>query len=359
MPGAWSYDRQRARNDLCDRRKKVETDTEVIETTVVGSYPVPDWLVALPSEQALLDAMAVVIKIQENAGIDVVADGELTRFDINHPDTNGMIEYFVRPLENVRTTISRADAETFSRDAGMSFRSRPSAVVEGALGEGSLDLPGDYARARALTSSRLKFTLTGPHMLTKTLLDEHYRSRQDLCASLADLLAEQVAQIDADVVQVDEANLPGHPDEADWALTGINRILDAVQKTPAVHLCFGNYGGQSIQTGSWEKLVGYLSGLHCDHVLLELAHRDNWELPRLKEIDASVRIGLGVIDVKSNVVETPDEIAAKIEEAARALGEERIAFVNPDCGFWMLKRSVADRKIRALVEGRDLFAGMH
>ena len=125
----------------------------------------------------------------------------------------------------------------------------------------------------------------------------------------------------------------------------------------STHLCFGNYGGQSIQTGSWEKLIGYLGGLHCDHVLLELAHRGNWELPRLKEIDASVRIGLGVIDVKSNVVETPDEIAAKIEEAARVLGEERIAFINPDCGFWMLKRSVADRKIHALVAGRDLFAG--
>lgn len=329
----------------------------MIETTVVGSYPVPDWLVALPSEQALLDAMAVVLKIQENAGIDVVTDGELSRFDVNHPDTNGMIEYFVRPLANVRTTITRADAETFGRDAGMAFRSRPSAIVEGALGEGALDLPGDYGRARALTRARLKFTLTGPHMLTKTLLDEHYRSRQDLCGALADLLAEQVALIDADVVQVDEANLPGHPEEADWALECINRILNAVQTTPAVHLCFGNYGGQSIQTGSWEKLIGYLGGLHCDHVLLELAHRGNWELPRLKEIDASVRIGLGVIDVKSNVVETPDEIAAKIEEAARVLGEERIAFINPDCGFWMLKRSVADRKIHALVAGRDLFAG--
>ena len=329
----------------------------MIETTVVGSYPVPDWLVALPSEQALLDAMAVVLKIQENAGIDVVSDGELSRFDVNHPDTNGMIEYFVRPLANVRTTITRADEETFGRDAGMAFRSRPSAIVEGALGEGTLDLPGDYGRARALTRARLKFTLTGPHMLTKTLLDEHYRSRQDLCGALADLLAEQVALIDADVVQIDEANLPGHPEEADWALECINRILNAVQTTPAVHLCFGNYGGQSIQTGSWEKLIGYLGGLHCDHVLLELAHRGNWELPRLKEIDASVRIGLGVIDVKSNVVETPDEIAAKIEEAARVLGEERIAFINPDCGFWMLKRSVADRKIHALVAGRDLFAG--
>ncbi len=69
-----------------------------IKTTVVGSYPVPEWLVALPSEQALSDATRVVLHIQERAGIDLVCDGELSRFDVNHPETNGMIEYFVRPL---------------------------------------------------------------------------------------------------------------------------------------------------------------------------------------------------------------------------------------------------------------------
>src|SRR5665213_3797067 len=76
-----------------------------IRTTVVGSYPVPDWLAALPSQQALIDATRVVFKTQEMAGIDVVADGELYRFDVNHPDSNGMIEYFIRPLSGVRSAI--------------------------------------------------------------------------------------------------------------------------------------------------------------------------------------------------------------------------------------------------------------
>ena len=328
-----------------------------MKTTVVGSYPIPDWLAAMPSRQALADAMAVVLKTQENAGIDVVADGELSRFDVNHPETNGMIEYFVRPLENVRGEITRADAAEFRRDEGMSFRARPSAVVEGPLAEGTLDLPGDYRLARALTAHPLKFTLTGPHMLAKTLLDRHYGSTPELCIALAEVLAGQVAEIDADVVQVDEANLPGHPQEWRWALEGINRILDAVPRTPAVHLCFGNYGGQSIQKGTWEQLVDYLSNLHCDHVLLELAHRGNRELPHLGRVDPKIRFGLGVVDIKSTVVESADLIASRIEEAVRAVGEERIAFVNPDCGLWMLKRSVADRKIEALVAGRDAFAG--
>lgn len=326
-----------------------------ILTTVVGSYPVPDWLVALPSEQGLTDAMAVILKTQENAGIDVIADGELGRFDIDHPETNGMIEYFVKPLGNVRGTVTRSDVEAFRKDEGMSFRVRPSAVVDGSIDEGSLDLPGDYSIARQLTSHKLKFTLTGPHMLCKTLLDHHYGSRAELSNAIADVLAAQVAEIDADVVQVDEANLPGHSDEWEWALEGMNRILDRVQTTPAVHLCFGNYGGQSIQQGSWQNLIDYLSGLHADHVLLELAHRDNWELPALQQIDDKIRFGLGVVDIKTNVVETAEEIAASIGKAADAVGAERIAYINPDCGFWMLKRSVADRKIAALVEGRDLY----
>ena len=89
-----------------------------IKTTVVGSYPVPDWLAALPSEQALVDATRVVIATQEEAGIDLVCDGELYRFDVNHPETNGMIEYFVRPLDGVRTRMSFEELFAYRRSAG-------------------------------------------------------------------------------------------------------------------------------------------------------------------------------------------------------------------------------------------------
>src|SRR3954468_24679515 len=96
-----------------------------IRTTVVGSYPVAEWLVTSPSQQALLDATKVVFKTQELAGIDVVADGELYRFDVNHPDTNGMIEYFIRPMSGIRSQISRGDIEAFSKLEGMGFRAEP------------------------------------------------------------------------------------------------------------------------------------------------------------------------------------------------------------------------------------------
>src|SRR5436305_7041526 len=107
-----------------------------IRTTVVGSYPVPDWLAALPSQQSLIDATRVVFKTQEMAGIDVVADGELYRFDVNHPDTNGMIDYFARPLGNVRAAVTREELVEFSRLPGMRFRSAQAAVVDGPVAAG-------------------------------------------------------------------------------------------------------------------------------------------------------------------------------------------------------------------------------
>ncbi len=328
-----------------------------LQTTVVGSYPVPDWLRAAPGRQALADATAVVLKTQERAGLDLVADGELYRFDPDHPETNGMIEYFAHPLDGVRSAVTRADADAFRRLEGMGFRKRPAAVVEGPLGPGTLDLVADYARARSLTRHPLKFTVTGPHMLSKTLLDRHYGALPALARALAEVVAGQVREIDAEVVQFDEANITGAPEEAAWAAEALNILLDAVPGKAAVHLCFGNYGGQSIQQGRWEALVGYVNRLHADHVVLEFAFRGYDEAQYLTEVRPEIGLGIGVVDVKSTVIETPDLVARRIEAAARHVGVERIRYVHPDCGFWMLHRSIADGKMRALVQGRDLFLG--
>jgi 5-methyltetrahydropteroyltriglutamate--homocysteine methyltransferase len=301
-----------------------------------------------------------VFKTQEMAGIDVVADGELYRFDVNHPDTNGMIEYFIRPMSGIRSQISRSDIVEFAKQEGMGFRAEPAGVVEGPIDEGTLNLLRDYRRARALTAHPLKFTLTGPHMLSKTLMDHHYADRAELAMAVGASLAKQVADLDPDVLQVDEANLTGHPDEGEWAAAAINQILDAATlvREKGVHLCFGNYGGQSIQKGEWRKLIQYLNALHADHVVLEFAFRGYDELVHFKELlDPRIGLGLGVIDIKVNTVETPGEVARRIEAATKIIGPGRIKWVHPDCGFWMNKRSIADRKMIALVQGRNLFLG--
>jgi 5-methyltetrahydropteroyltriglutamate--homocysteine methyltransferase len=335
-----------------------QTNAPRIKTTVVGSYPVPDWLVALPSEEALIDATRVVIHIQEQAGIDLVCDGELSRFDVNHPETNGMIEYFVRPMAGIRTAMRFDELVAFRAQRGMGFRARPPAVVEGPVGPGTLDLPEACARAKRLATRPFKFTLTGPHMLAKTLVDHHYGKLPEVALALGEALAEQVRHVDADVVQVDEANLPGSPDEWPWAAEAINRVLRAVKTVAAVHLCFGNYGGQSIQQGTWGKLIDYLNALTVDHVVMETAHRPPNELEVFRGLRPEIGLGLGVVDIKSTEIESADTVARAIERAAKILGPERVRYVHPDCGFWMLKRSIADGKIRALVSGRDRYEGV-
>lgn len=328
-----------------------------IQTTVVGSYPVPDWLAALPSEQALIDATRVVIGTQEAAGIDLVCDGELYRFDVNHPETNGMIEYFLRPMDGIRTAVTFDELMAYRALPGMKFRTRPPGVVDGAISSGTLDLPQACARAKALSSRPFKFTVTGPHMLAKTLLDKHYGNLPDLAMGIAGALAKQVAHIEAEVIQLDEANLPGSPSEWKWAAEAINLVLDAVKTKAAVHLCFGNYGGQSIQKGDWAKLIDYLNALHVDHIVMENAHRPVEELAAFRDLRQEIGMGLGVVDIKATEVETADQIARAIERADKTIGQGRIRYIHPDCGFWMLKRNIADAKIAALTKGRDLYEG--
>ncbi len=197
-------------------------NTPRIKTTVVGSYPFPDWLGVLPSEQSVIDATRVVLHTQEQAGIDLICDGELYRFDVNHPETNGMIEYFVKPMGGVRSGVTFGELVDYRAMPGMRFRTRPPAVVDGPITSGTLDLPQACLRAKKLTDRPFKFTLTGPHMLAKTLLDKHYSSLPKLTMAVADALAEQVRHFDADVIQVDEANLPGSPDEWEWAAEAMN-----------------------------------------------------------------------------------------------------------------------------------------
>jgi 5-methyltetrahydropteroyltriglutamate--homocysteine methyltransferase len=328
-----------------------------IQTTVVGSYPVPAWLAAMPTAGNLRDAVLVVLKTQELAGIDVVSDGELSRFDVDHPETNGMIEYFVRPLAGVRARLSRMEVDEFHRQAGMGFRSQPAGIVTGDVGEGLLNLPAAFAMVKDLTSGPLKFTVTSPYMLAKTLVDGHYGGRRLLTMALAEVLYRQVRNINAAVVQVDEANLPGSPADAPWAAAAINLVLSGVRAEKAVHLCFGNYGGQTIQHGVFRDLLPFFNSLDCDHLVLEFARRGYAELEVFRDLKPSIALGLGVVDIKDNEVESPDEIARRIEHAVALLGAERIKWVHPDCGFWMLQRSVADRKMRALVAGRDLYTG--
>lgn len=333
--------------------------SHLIKTTVVGSYPVPEWLKASPSPAALQDAMRLVLDVQERAGIDVIGDGELGRWDLQRREPGGMVERFVRPMAGVQAGLTRSQREVFLGDPATAYRAKAPGVVVDKLGDGDLDLLREYQQARSLTSHPLKFTLTSPYMLAKVVVDDHYHDIEALAMAFADVLAGQLNGIDASVVQIDEPHLPGHPDQSQIAAAATNRVLDAAGNgvDRAVHLCFGNFGGQMIQHGDYRKLIDFLNLLHCDHVILETTRRSEVEIEALRDIDERIGLGLGVIDVKDLQVESPSVVAERIESLARQLGTDRLQYVHPDCGLQVLPGPVADGKLRALVEGRDLFIG--
>ena len=240
----------------------------------------------------------------------------------------------------------------------MQFRRKAAGVVEGPLGEGGLNLLADCELAAGVAGGPFKFTVTSPYMLARTLLDRHYGGFERLLMGIADVLAAQVRGLPCACLQVDEANIPGNPADGAIAAKAINRVLDAFD---------GTAGGASLlrELRRADDSEGRMEGAHG---VSECAARGSsgsgngapagdriWR--RCGRWIRGFGSGIGVVDVKINHVETADEIARRIECAEKRLGQGRVGWVHPDCGFWMLKRSVADRKIAALVKGRDLYLG--
>ena len=328
-----------------------------IKTTAVGSYPVPSWMVGNTSRLVLRDAVMTVLKTQELAGLDLVTDGELMRFDPSHPETNGMVDYFASQMEGIRKEFTLSDFDRFRADRAPGYKLLTAGMAVGKIQEGTLNLPSDYEFVRVLTKSPLKFTCTGPHMLSRVLTNCYYNDVADLAMDLARVLRRQIELIEADVVQLDEASIVGFPQDAPWAAEAINHVLDGVLNEKAVHICFGNYGGQPMLKGFWRDMIPFLNSLRVDHLVLEFARRGYDELAFFSDLDPKISLGIGLVDIKDNEVESPELIASRIENIVKTLGADRLRYIHPDCGFWMLQRSVADRKMRALVEGRELFEG--
>ena len=194
-------------------------------------------------------------------------------------------------------------------------------------------------------------------MLARTLLDTHYGDFESLTMAIAEVLADQVKGLPVPacrwtrqtlLVVRNTVRLPPRPSTASLMPSRVR---------PGFIFALATMGDRPFRPGKWKPLIEFLNALHTDHLVLELAHRPKDDLEALKEIRPEIGIGLGVVDIKVNHIETPEEIARAIEEAESALGAGRVKFVHPDCGFWMLKRSIADRKIANLAKGRDLYLG--
>ncbi len=338
---------------------------ERILTTVVGSYPQPDWLVdrenlrsRLPPrvrvrelwrvpesylEEAQDDATIVAIRDMERAGVDIISDGEIRRESYSNRFATALEGL---DLDHPGTAIDRTGhSNPVPRVVGPIRRTRPVEVR-------------DLAFLRRNTGRRIKITVPGPFTVTQQAQNDYYPDDRALALDMAAAINEEIKDLfaaGADVVQIDEPYLQARPEKARaYAVEVINRALEGVKGTTALHMCFGYAAIVHDRPAGGYAFLPELNACAAQHISLETA-QPNLDLSVLRELPDKT-IMLGVLNLGSMTVETPEEVAARIRDALRYVAPERL-IVAPDCGMKYLPRDVAFGKLRAMVEGAAIVSG--
>lgn len=335
-------------------------------TAIAGSLPKPAWL-AEPEKlwprwklagdelrQAQLDATLVWIKQQEDAGLDVIGDGEQAR------------QHFVHGF------LEQVEGIDFVNKVEMGIRNdRYKALVPQVVGPLRLKGRVHEAEARLLrahTTRRIKFTLPGPMTIVDTVADRHYGDRVAMAFAFAELLNQEALALQADgvdIVQFDEPAFNVYMAEAaDWGVRALERAAQGLHCTTAVHICYG-YGipanidwknNLGTEWRQYEQVFPALAASRIDQVSLECIH--SRVPPELMGLLKGTDVMVGVIDVASDTVETPQEVADTIGRALQHVPRERLVACT-NCGLAPMKRAVAEAKLRALAEGAALARRQH
>ncbi|HYU13662.1 MAG TPA: methionine synthase, partial [Stellaceae bacterium] len=303
-------------------------------------------------ERAKRDATLLWLKEQEDAGIDIVTDGEQSRQHFVHGFLEGIdgIDFARRVPMGIRNNRYEAMVPTVT---GPLRRRHPVHVAEARI-------------ARAHTTRRLKFTLPGPMTIVDTIADAYYGDRVRMAMAFADLLnqeARELAAIGVDVVQFDEPAFNVYLDEvALWGIAALHRAIDGLACKTAVHICYGygipaNIEWKGTLGAEWrqyERIFPALAASRIDQVSLECA---NSHVPiELLALLAGKDVLVGAIDVASEAVETPEQVAATIEAALRFVPADRL-YPCTNCGMAPLDRTLATQKLAALSAGAALVSG--
>jgi 5-methyltetrahydropteroyltriglutamate--homocysteine methyltransferase len=331
---------------------------DVLLTTVVGSYPQPDWLVdrdnllgRLPPrvrareiwrveerflEEAQDDATLVAIRDMERAGVDIISDGEIRRESYSNR--------FAAALEGV-------DPDQPGVALDRTGHPNPVPRVVGPIRRTRSVEVRDVEFLRRNTERRIKITLPGPFTMTQQAQNDHYPDEASLAMDYAAAVNAEVRDLfaaGADVVQIDEPYLQARPEKARrYALAAINRALDGVSGTTVLHTCFG-YAHVVRNRLSGYPFLAELNACAARQISLEAA-QPRLD-PSLLRLLPDKTVILGVLDLGDPRVETPEEVAARIRAALAHVSPERL-MVAPDCGMKYLARDVAFAKLRAMVEG--------
>ena len=330
-------------------------------TSLVGSYPQPDWLIdrerlqdrfpprvrarelwrvdPLYLEQAQRDATLLAIRAQEQAGLDILTDGEICRESYSNRFATALAGV---DIDNPGTALDRSGhPNPVPRITGPIRRRHPVEVA-------------DVRFLRASTRKPVKITVPGPFTMAQQAQNDYYASTEDAALGYAEAVNEEVADLfaaGADIVQLDEPYLQARPEEARrYGVKVINRALAGVTGTTAVHLCFG-YAAIIHDRPAGYSFLPELAGADCDQISIETA-QSGLDCAVLGDLDGKTII-LGVLNLGDPAVETGEEVAARVRRALPYVPAERVVLA-PDCGMKYLPRESAYGKLAALSQAAAL-----
>jgi 5-methyltetrahydropteroyltriglutamate--homocysteine methyltransferase len=332
----------------------------LLPTSTAGSLPKPSWLAQpetlwspwkLENEELIdgkKDALRLILDDQDRAGIDIVSDGEQTR------------QHFVT------TFIEHLSGVDFEKREIVKIRNRYDASVPSVVGEVARQKPvfvEDAKFLRQLTNKQIKWALPGPMTMIDTLYDNHYKSREKLAWEFAKILNEEARELEAagvDIIQFDEPAFNVFFDEVnDWGIAALERAVEGLKCETAVHICYG-YGIKA--NTDWKKTLGSewrqyeevfpkLQKSNIDIISLEC---QNSRVPMdLIELIRGKKVMVGAIDVATNAIETPEEVADTLRKALQFVDADKL-YPSTNCGMTPLSRQVARGKLSALSAGAEI-----
>jgi 5-methyltetrahydropteroyltriglutamate--homocysteine methyltransferase len=330
-------------------------------TTLVGSYPQPGWLLdrskllsrlpprvrakelwKIPPQllaEAQDDATLVAIKAQEEAGLDIITDGEIRRESYSNRFATALEGV---DIDNPGKAMDRAGKPTSVPRIVGRIRRRHPVEVE------------DLKFLRRHTARQVKMTVPGPFTMTQQAQNDFYKSEEETAMDYAIAVNEEIRDLfaaGADIVQVDEPYMQARPEKArHYGLKALNRALDGVTGTTAVHICFG-YAAIVHQRPSGYSFLPEFAACSCRQISIETA-QSGLDCAVLAKLPGK-SIMVGCIDLNDMTVETPQQVAARIRRALPYVPKEHV-ILAPDCGMKYLPREVAEGKLRAMVEAARL-----
>ncbi len=326
----------------------------LLPTSVLGSHARPAWLhLALQAvergefgpddmKETEDDAVDMAVRDQEEAGVDLITDGEMRR-----------VGFFTAGFYSHMTGLQTLEARRRFGAAGHDQRESYRAVEPVRAPEG-LGLVEEFTYVRTRTTRPIKMPCPGPYTLAGRIQPGAvYKDRMEVAYGLAEVVNAELKAVVAagcDFIQLDEPSYAVHASTPADFVTLFNRTVEGVQAKIAVHMCFGNFAGRPVAHRTYRPLMPYIFEMRADQYALEFANREMAEIALWAEFPPEKELAAGLIDVKNYWVETPEVVAERIRTALRYCPAEKLT-VTPDCGFSQTARWAARAKLKAMVEG--------